>query len=392
MTEKGRYESRGVSSRKEDVEAAISSTDRGIFPTAFAKIVEDRLTGDRDCCLVFHSDGAGTKSSLAYVYHHETGDAAVFRGIAQDAIVMNTDDLLCVGATDGLVVSTIIDRNRNRVGREVIAAVIDGVEDFIGTLRKHGIGILSSGGETADVGDLVRTITVNANIAARMRRSDVITNDRIQAGDCIIGLSSSGRASYEVEENSGIGSNGLTSARHDLLVKEYATRYPESFDPEMPPALVYSGPYRLGDPLPGTGLTVGKALLSPTRTYLPVMREVLARHRKEIHGLVHATGGGQTKCLRFGRSIHYVKDNPFPVPPVFRAIQKASEAGWKELYGVFNMGHRLEVIVDRRLADEVVRIAGDLSVDARIVGHCEATSGPNRLTVRSEQGVFTWVR
>ncbi len=338
-----RYAQRGVSASKEDVHNAIAQLDKGLFPKAFCKIVPDTLAGDPDFCTIMHADGAGTKSSLAYLYWRETGDLSVWRGIAQDAIVMNTDDLLCVGATGPMLLSSTIGRNKNQIPGEVIAELINGTEDVLQMLREHGIEIYSTGGETADVGDLVRTVIVDSTVVARMRRDQVISNDRIQPGDVIVGLASFGQATYETQYNGGMGSNGLTSARHDVLTHYLADAYPESFDPFVDRSLIYSGSKRLTEPVAGTGLTVGQLILSPTRTYAPLAKTLLAELRPYIHGMVHCSGGAQTKVLHFVENVHVIKDNLFPVPPLFRLIQAESETSWQEMYKVFNMGHRLEV-------------------------------------------------
>ncbi|HRX00954.1 MAG TPA: AIR synthase related protein, partial [Cyclobacteriaceae bacterium] len=338
-----RYDKRGVSASKEDVHQAIRNIDKGLFPKAFCKIVEDTLTGDPDYCVAMHADGAGTKSSLAYMYWKETGDLSVWKGIAQDAIIMNVDDLLCVGATSNILLSSTIGRNKNLVPGEVISAIINGTEEVLEMLRRYGMDIRSTGGETADVGDLVRTIIVDSTVTTRMKRSDVISNDNIRAGDVVVGLASYGQAKYENEYNGGMGSNGLTSARHDVFIKDYATKYPESFDPNVPNDLVYGGRYKLTDTIPNAPVNVGKLVLSPTRTYAPVITEILKAYRKEIHGLVHCSGGAQTKVLHFIEDLHVIKDNLFPVPPLFKMIQYCSGTDWKEMYKVFNMGHRFEI-------------------------------------------------
>ena len=337
-----RYLRRGVSASKEDVHAAIKNIDKGLFPQAFCKVIPDMLTGDPDYCNIMHADGAGTKSSLAYLYWRETGDLSVWKGIAQDAIIMNVDDLLCVGALDNILLSSTIGRNKNLVPGEVIAAIINGTEEILQMLRDNGIGIYSTGGETADVGDLVRTIIVDSTVTARLRRDEVISNHRIQPGDVIVGFASSGQATYETEYNGGMGSNGLTSARHDVFAKYLAEKYPESFDPGVPQDLVYSGKYKLTDPVEEAGIDVGKLVLSPTRTYAPVVKAILKDHRPHIHGMVHCSGGAQTKVLHFTDQVHIIKDNMFHVPPLFRIIQEESQTDWKEMYKVFNMGHRLE--------------------------------------------------
>ncbi len=387
MKEGSRYQSRGVSASKEDVHAAISKLDKGIFPNAFCKIIPDVLAGDPDWCNIMHADGAGTKSSLAYLYWKETGDISVWKGIAQDALVMNLDDLLCVGATDNILVSSTIGRNKNLIPGEVISAVIQGTSEVIEEMRDLGINMVFTGGETADVGDLVRTIIVDSTVTARMRRSDVIANDKISNGDVIVGLSSSGKASYEKSYNGGMGSNGLTSARHDVFASYLAEKYPESFDPEIPAELVYSGKLRLTEEIEGVGLDAGKLVLSPTRTYAPVVRELLKELRSDIHGLIHCSGGAQTKVLNFVRDIHVIKDNLFPVPPLFRIIREQSETDWQEMYKVFNMGHRFEIYLPADMAERVIEIAESFDIDAKVVGHCEKSEG-KKLTIKSEFGDF----
>jgi phosphoribosylformylglycinamidine cyclo-ligase len=383
MADDLKYSLRGVSASKEDVHAAIRNIDKGLFPQAFCKIVPDLLGNDPAWCNIMHADGAGTKSSLAYIYWKETCDLSVWKGIAQDAIVMNLDDLLCVGATGPILLSSTIGRNKNLVPGEVISAIIEGTEDFLAKMRLHGIEIYSTGGETADVGDLVRTIIVDSTVTARMKRQDVISNELIQPGDVIIGLSSCGRATYEDSYNGGMGSNGLTSARHDLLNKIYRDKYPESLDPAMPEELSYTGPFKVTDPIEIDGINVGKLILSPTRTYAPVIRELLAKHRSNIHGLIHCSGGGQTKVLNFVSSLKVIKDNLFPVPPLFQLIQKHSGTPWKEMFKVFNMGHRFEIYLPEKFAGEIIEICGQFNVDARIVGHCEP-SPDKTLVIRHE--------
>lgn len=389
MTDRSRYGRRGVSSGKEDVHAAISKVDRGLFPGAFCKIVPDMLGGDPEYCNIMHADGAGTKSSLAYVYWKETGDLSVWKGIAQDAVVMNLDDLLCVGATDNILLSSTIGRNRNLIPGEVISAVIEGTEEFLSRLRKAGVGIWSTGGETADVGDLVRTIIVDSTVTARMRRRDVITNAGIRPGDVIVGLASSGQTDWESEYNSGMGSNGLTSARHDIFEKYLAGLYPESFDPAVPEALVYSGRTKLTDPTAVPGMDAARLVLSPTRTYAPVVIRILGSMRHKIHGMVHCSGGGQTKILHFIDRMHVIKDNLFPVPPLFEMIQKSSSTPWEEMYRVFNMGHRMELFVDMEDAQPIIDIAASFNLEARIVGRCEAASS-KKLTIKSGFGEFQY--
>ncbi|CAN5753728.1 AIR synthase-related protein [soil metagenome] len=385
-----KYNQRGVSASKEDVHNAIKDIDKGLFPNAFCKIIPDHLTGDENYCLVMHADGAGTKSSLAYLYWKETGDISVWKGIAQDAIVMNTDDLLCVGAIDNILLSSTIGRNKNLIPGEVLSAIINGTEEVLKEMRGLGVGITSTGGETADVGDLVRTIIVDSTVVARMKRSNVIANDKIQPGDVIVGLSSCGQASYEKEYNGGMGSNGLTSARHDVFEKSLAKKYPETFDPQVPDELVYSGKMRLTDEIEiggGKKMTAGKLVLSPTRTYAPVIAEILSDHRSEIHGLVHCSGGAQTKVLHFVNDVHIVKDNLFPVPPLFKLIHEQSGTPWAEMYKVFNMGHRMEVYVPAALAEKIISISKSFNIDAQIIGRVEEGKG-KKLTIKSEFGEF----
>ena len=382
-----RYMLRGVSAMKEDVHAAIKNIDKGIFPQAFCKILPDILGGDPDYCNIMHADGAGTKSSLAYAYWRETGDLSVWSGIAQDALVMNTDDLLCVGATDNILVSSTIGRNKMLIPGEVISAIINGTDALLEKLRSMGSGIYATGGETADVGDLVRTIIVDSTVTCRMKRSDVINNANIRPGDVIVGLASFGQATYEDRYNGGMGSNGLTSARHDVFAHYLAEKYPETYDKAVPADLVYSGKMRLTDPVEGTGLTAGELVLSPTRTYAPVVRKMLDEMRLRIHGMVHCTGGAQTKVLNFiGENCRVVKDNMFPVPPLFRLIKEQSGTDWKEMYTVFNMGHRLEVYVSPEDADRVMEISRSFNIDARVIGRIE--EGKRSLTIESEYGKF----
>lgn len=362
---------RGVSASKEDVHAAIRNIDKGLYPRAFCKIVPDLLGLDPAWCTIMHADGAGTKSSLAYIYWKETGDLSVWKGIAQDAIVMNTDDLLCVGATGPVLLSSTIGRNKNLIPGEVISAIIEGTEEFLAKMRSFGFEIYSTGGETADVGDLVRTIIVDSTVTARMKREDVIRNENIRAGDVIIGLSSYGQATYEDTYNGGMGSNGLTSARHDMFYKVYREKYPESLDPGMPDDLSYTGPFRVTDPSEIPGVDIGKLVLSPTRTYAPVIRQILLQHRANIHGMVHCSGGGQTKVLNFIDNLKVVKDSLFPVPPLFQVIQKHSGTSWQEMFKVFNMGHRLEIYLPEKFADAVIKTSKQFNVEARIIGHCE---------------------
>ena len=384
-----RYMQRGVSASKEDVHKAIANLDKGLFPKAFCKIVPDTLGGDPDYCTIMHADGAGTKTSLAYLYWKETGDISVWKGIAQDAVVMNTDDLLCVGAVGPMLLSSTIDRNKNRIPGEVIAAIINGTEEVLEMLRGYGVEIHSTGGETADVGDLVRTVTVNSTVIARMKRADVIDNANIQAGDVIVGLSSSGQAKYETEYNGGMGSNGLTSARHDVLGKYLASLYPESFDPEVSNDLVYSGSKKLTDTLPGVPLNVGKLILSPTRTYAPVVKALLDNYKNQIHGMVHCSGGAQTKVLHFIDDLHVIKDNLFPVPPLFKMIQEESNTSWQEMYKVFNMGHRLEIYLPENIAQDVIALSESFGIEAQIIGRVEKAE-KKQVTIQSEYGTFIY--
>ncbi|QJW87969.1 phosphoribosylformylglycinamidine cyclo-ligase [Spirosoma taeanense] len=382
-----RYAQRGVSASKEDVHNAIAELDKGLFPKAFCKIVPDTLAGDPDFCTIMHADGAGTKSSLAYLYWRETGDLSVWRGIAQDAVVMNTDDLICVGATGPMLLSSTIGRNKNLIPGEVIAEIINGTEEVLQMLRDHGIEIYSTGGETADVGDLVRTIIVDSTVIARMRRDQVISNDRIQAGDVIVGLASFGQATYETQYNGGMGSNGLTSARHDVLAHYLADRYPESFDPAIDRNLIYSGSRQLTDVVEQTGLNVGQLILSPTRTYAPVAKTLLDELRPYIHGMVHCSGGAQTKVLHFIDNLHVIKNNLFPVPPLFEIIQAESNTSWQEMYKVFNMGHRLEVYLSEAYAQQVIDVSRSFGIDAQVIGHVEAYQG-KRVTIVTKMGTF----
>lgn len=385
-----RYSARGVSASKEDVHKAIKNIDKGLFPKAFCKIVPDYLTGDDDYCLVMHADGAGTKSSLAYMYWKETGDLSVWKGIAQDALIMNIDDLICVGATDRITLSSTIGRNKNLIPGEVISAIINGTEELISDLKSHGIKIYSTGGETADVGDLVRTIIVDSTVTARMKRSDVIDNANIKDGDVIVGLASYGQATYESEYNGGMGSNGLTSARHDVFASYLAAKYPESYDNSVPEDLVYSGEMKLTDPVEGTPLDAGKLVLSPTRTYAPIVKKVLELYNSEdIHGMVHCSGGAQTKILHFVEGLHIIKNNMFKVPPLFRLIQEQSKTDWKEMYQVFNCGHRLEFYLNPEVAQDVIAIAESFGVPAKIIGRV-AQSSEKKLTINSEYGEFTY--
>jgi phosphoribosylformylglycinamidine cyclo-ligase len=378
---------RGVSASKEDVHNAIRNIDKGLFPKAFCKIIPDVLANDPEYCNIMHADGAGTKSSLAYMYWRETGDLSVWKGIAQDALIMNIDDLLCVGATDNILVSSTIGRNKKLVSGEVIAAIINGTEELLEELRSFGMQIYSSGGETADVGDLVRTIIVDSTVTCRMKRSDVITNEEIIPGDVIVGLTSFGKASYEKEYNGGMGSNGLTSARHDVFGHYLAKKYPESFDNSIDDSLVYSGSYKLTDAIEGLGIDAGKLVLSPTRTYAPVVKAIVEKYRAKIHGMVHCSGGAQTKVMHFVDNIHVVKDNLFPIPPLFRIIREQSGTSWSEMYKVFNMGHRFEFYIPKEIADQIIAISQSFGIDAQIIGHCEAFEG-KKLTIRSEFGEF----
>ena len=389
MSTESKYSKRGVSSSKEDVHEAIRNIDKGLFPKAFCKIVPDLLGGDPGYCNIMHADGAGTKSSLAYIYWKETGDMSVWKGVAQDAVIMNTDDLLCVGAYDNILLSSTIGRNKNLIPGEVISAVINGTEEVLEELRNHGIGIWSTGGETADLGDLVRTIVIDSTVVVRMKRADVISNDNIQPGDVIVGLASSGQTSYEKEYNGGMGSNGLTSARHDVFGPYLAAKYPDSFDTTLPYDLIYSGRMKLTDPIEGLNTDAGKLVLSPTRTYAPVVKKVLESLRPGIHGMVHCSGGGQTKVMHFVDNMHVVKDNLFPLPPLFRIIHEQSETEWSEMYKVFNMGHRFEIYTDKQTASEIIKIAAGFSLEARIIGHCER-SEKKRLTISTEFGVFEY--
>lgn len=388
MNHSSRYLQRGVSSGKEDVHQAIQQVDKGLFPKAFCKVIPDMLTGDPDHCLVMHADGAGTKSSLAYVYWKETGDLTVWKGIAQDSIVMNLDDLLCVGVTGDILLSSTIGRNKSKIPGEVISAIINGTEEILEELRRLGVPIYSTGGETADVGDLVRTIIVDSTVVARSRKSDIIENN-IVPGNVIVGLSSSGQATYENTYNGGMGSNGLTSARHDVFGGYLAGKYPESFDPDMPPSLVYAGRKNLTDSIADVGLDAGKLVLSPTRSYAPVIREVLGRFRRQISGMIHCSGGAQTKVLHFTENVHIIKDKLFPIPPLFQMIQEESGTEWKEMYQVFNMGHRFEIYTDPETAEEIIQLSGKYQIDAKIVGHCEP-SDQKKLTIKGEYGEFVY--
>jgi|TARA_B110000908_G_scaffold113391_1_gene132997 phosphoribosylformylglycinamidine cyclo-ligase len=385
-----RYAQRGVSASKEDVHNAIKNIDKGLFPKAFCKIVPDYLTNDEAYCLIMHADGAGTKSSLAYMYWKETGDISVWKGIAQDALIMNIDDLLCVGATDNIMLSSTIGRNKSKIPGEVLSAIINGTEELIADLKGFGVTIYSTGGETADVGDLVRTIIVDSTVTARMKRSEVIDNANIKPGDVIVGLESFGQASYETEYNGGMGSNGLTSARHDVFHKYLADKYPESFDAAVPEDLVYSGNTKLTDSVANSPINAGKLVLSPTRTYAPIIKEILSKFdSKTIHGMVHCSGGAQTKILHFVENLHIVKDNLFPVPPLFKLIQEQSNTDWKEMYQVFNCGHRMEIYVSPEIAQDIISISKSYNVNAQIVGSV-AAADTKKLTIKSEFGVFEY--
>lgn len=389
MNTTDRYLQRGVSASKEDVHKAIEKIDKGIFPKAFCKIVPDTLAGDPEYCTIMHADGAGTKTALAYLYWKETGDISVWKGIAQDAIVMNTDDLLCVGATGPMLYSSTIDRNKNRIPGEVIAEVINGAEEILEMLRSYGVEIYSTGGETADVGDLVRTVTVNSTVIARMKRSEVVDNAHIREGDVIVGLASYGQATYESSYNGGMGSNGLTSARHDVLGKYLAKKYQESYDPEVNADLVYSGSKKLTDSVAGTNLNVGQLILSPTRTYAPVAKAILDEMRADIHGMVHCSGGAQTKILHFVENLHIIKDNLLPVPPLFSLIQQESGTSWQEMYKVFNMGHRLEIYLSTEHAARIIEISESFGIPAQVIGRVES-SEQKKLTIQSEFGTFVY--
>lgn len=386
---KQRYDLRGVSASKEDVHAAIKNVDKGIFPKAFCKIIPDILGGDPDYCNIMHADGAGTKSSLAYMYWRETGDLSVWKGIAQDALIMNIDDLLCVGATDNILVSSTIGRNKLLVSGDVIAAIINGTEELLARLRELGVNAVSTGGETADVGDLVRTIIVDSTVTCRMRRSDVIDNANISGGDVIVGLSSYGQATYETSYNGGMGSNGLTSARHDVFCKDLARKYPESYDAAVPEELVYSGGMSLTQAVEGTPLDAGRLVLSPTRTYAPVIKKILDEMRKDIHGMVHCSGGAQTKVMHFVENKHVIKDNLFPVPPLFELIHEQSGTDWHEMYKVFNMGHRMEIYVAPQFAEKIIDIASEFNIEARVIGRVK-DAPENKLTIISDKGTFVY--
>ena len=384
-----RYDMRGVSASKEDVHNAIKKIDKGIFPKAFCKIIPDILGGDPDYCNIMHADGAGTKSSLAYLYWKETGDLSVWKGVAQDAVVMNIDDLLCVGATDNILLSSTIGRNKNLIPGEVISAIINGTQEFLDELNRLGVNIISTGGETADVGDLVRTGIVDSTVTCRMPRSQVIDNANIKGGDVIVGLASFGKATYEDKYNGGMGSNGLTSARHDVFAKYLATAYPESYDHAVPEQLVYAGSKRLTDSIEGVDVDAGQLVLSPTRTYAPIIKRILDTMRSEIHGMVHCTGGAQTKVMHFVENKHVIKDNLFPIPPLFKLIKEESATDWKEMYKVFNMGHRMEIYTAEENAQQIIHIAREFGVEARIIGHVEDAEH-NHLTIKSEYGTFEY--
>jgi phosphoribosylformylglycinamidine cyclo-ligase len=387
--ETDRYNQRGVSADKEDVHNAIKNVDKGLFPFAFCKIVPDYLTGDDDYCLIMHADGAGTKSSLAYMYWKETGDASVWKGIAQDALIMNIDDLLCVGSVDNIMLSSTIGRNKSVINGDVLSEIINGTEELLAEYKKFGVNIISTGGETADVGDLVRTVIVDSTVVARMKRSDVIDNANIKEGNVIVGLSSSGMANYETQYNGGMGSNGLTSARHDVFSKILAEKYPESFDPSVPMDLVYSGTKKLTDAVEGSILDAGKLVLSPTRTYAPIIKKILDKFRSKINGMVHCSGGAQTKVLHFVNNVHVVKDNMFELPVLFKLIQDESGTDWKEMYKVFNMGHRMELYVPKEIAGDIIAISESFNVEAKIIGRVEAFEG-KKLTINSEFGTYIY--
>lgn len=392
MISSQRYDQRGVSASKDDVHNAIKNIDKGIFPQAFCKLIPDVLGGEADWCNIMHADGAGTKSSLAYLYWKQTGDISVWRGIAQDAIIMNVDDLLCVGAVDNILLSSTIGRNKNLIPGDVIAAIINGTEEILAELRDAGIGIYSTGGETADVGDLVRTIIVDSTVTCRMKRSDVISNDRIKAGNVVVGLASYGKATYESEYNGGMGSNGLTSARHDVFNKKLAEQFPESYDPAVPYSLVFSGSKNLTDKIDignGESVDAGKLVLSPTRTYAPVIKAILDKYRAQIDGMVHCSGGAQTKVLHFVNNVHIIKDNMFDVPPLFKLIQGESGTSWQEMYKVFNMGHRMELYVPQEIAEDIISISKSFNIDAQIIGRVEAAE-QKQVTIRSEFGEFVY--
>jgi len=389
MTTSSRYDLRGVSADKTDVHNAIKNVDKGLFPKAFCKIVPDYLTGSEDHCIVMHADGAGTKSSLAYAYWKETGDISVWKGIAQDALIMNIDDLICVGATEKIMLSSTIGRNKNLIPGEVISVIINGTEELLDSLNEHGVEIFSTGGETADVGDLVRTIIVDSTVVSRMKRVDVVDNANIKPGDVIVGLSSFGQSSYEAEYNGGMGSNGLTSARHDVFSKLIAKKYPETFDASVPEELVYSGTKSLTDDIENSPINAGKLVLSPTRTYAPIIKEVLKNHRTKISGMVHCSGGAQTKVLHFVEGVHVIKDNLFDTPPLFKLIQEESGTDWKEMYKVFNMGHRMEIYCPKEIAESIISISESFNVEAQIIGRVEA-SDEKELTIETKHGKFQY--
>jgi phosphoribosylformylglycinamidine cyclo-ligase len=389
MSPNSKYSKRGASASKEDVHKAIAKIDKGLYPRAFCKIVPDFMGGDIDYCNVMHADGAGTKSSLAYVYWKETGDLTVWKGIAQDAIIMNVDDLLCIGAYNNILLSSTIGRNKNHISGDVISAIINGTEEVLEELRALGIGIWSTGGETADLGDIVRTIIVDSTVITRMKRADVISNHNISDGDVIVGLSSSGQTTYEKEYNGGMGSNGLTSARHDVFAPYLASKYPESLDTTLPYDLIYSGRKRLTDKIEGLNIDAGKLVLSPTRTYAPVVKKVIEKLRPKIHGMIHCSGGGQTKVMHFVDNMHIIKDNLFVLPPLFHLINEQSGTSWKEMYKVFNMGHRFEIYTDKESASEIIKTAAKFNLEAQIIGRCEA-SDKNQLTIKSEFGTFEY--
>jgi len=384
-----RYNQRGVSASKEDVHNAIKNIDKGIYPNAFCKIIPDIIAGDDEYCNIMHADGAGTKSSLAYMYWKETGDLSVWKGIAQDALIMNIDDLLCVGATDNILLSSTIGRNKNKIPGEVISAIINGTDELLNDLKEKGVNIYSTGGETADVGDLVRTIIVDSTVTARMKRKDVITNEKISDGDVIVGLSSYGQATYENEYNGGMGSNGLTSARHDVFSKYLLEKYPESCDNEIPEDLIYSGSYKLTDKIEKLGIDAGKLVLSPTRTYAPVIKKLLDQIREKIHGMIHCSGGAQTKIMNFVDDLHIIKDDMFDIPPLFKIIKEESDTPWQEMYKVFNMGHRFEIYLPKEFAQDVINISKEFNIEAKIIGRCEKHSG-KKLTIKSEYGEFVY--
>jgi len=386
-----RYMQRGVSASKEDVHNAIKHMDKGLFPNAFCKIVPDLLGGDDNYCNIMHADGAGTKSSLAYIYWKETGDLSVWKGIAQDAIIMNVDDLACVGALDNILYSSTIGRNQKVIPGEVIAEIINGAEEVLQMLRDNGVNILSTGGETADVGDIVRTIIVDSTVTARLMKENVYTNDSIVPGDVIVGLASFGQATYESEYNGGMGSNGLTSARHDVFSNTYAAKYPESYEPSIPKDLVYSGRYLLTDRIPGVTLDMGKLVLSPTRTYAPVIKKLIEEIGRNIHGMIHCSGGAQTKILHFVKNLHIIKNNLFDIPPLFKIIQEESGTDWKEMYKVFNMGHRMEIYLPEKHAEILIRISKSFGIDARIIGNVEASDKGKKLTISGKYGTFNYV-